>query len=573
MAITLQCPRCEHEQKIDESKAGQEVPCKICHHLIKAGAAPPTPSAKPAPQAKKASPAAVQAGMPTSQPAKATATDKNSKSENVATDTPRSRSSAKKNDPDDDRPAPRIRRDKEKSTGMLSIAIAGGVVLLVLFMCGGLSLGGYFFFAASPRADEPIAHQDHADGQQHENEVRPPRNPNPPNQDPPAKQNPFPQNPIPNPPPVQENLDAGNPKHLDRVLAILNGPAQERGPGFHWLDKADPNHPRRAEVAQLLDGLVVEYLANPPGLGNDGLFNPYFKWITKDNVPTLIRVADSTRFTVWDNKYRQEAMRALGKFKDPRGVETIVKKLGNTFDGGVAFEALMEMGPVAEPAIAPLLNDTSFPGSRRDSARKLLKAYNTRSDLLFDQCIKDLASPDGNQRSAALQWIAQAEFNDRRKADVSLALNRSIENEGSFRNRDLAVCLEKYGTSENTKKLIQILDANRLGGHETLRALGKLRDKDGVKAIAGHLANFFNRDVAQAVLKDCGELAEPAVIEVMTTTANPGCRIDCAKLLGEIGTSKLSVPALRKVGQFFAQDGQLGMAVQQSIKAITARGK
>ncbi|MSQ94753.1 MAG: hypothetical protein EXR98_09380, partial [Gemmataceae bacterium] len=213
--------------------------------------------------------------------------------------------------------------------------------------------------------------------------------------------------------------------------------------------------------------------------------------------------------------------------------------MGNIFENGVAIDALMEMGPVAEIAILPFLNDSSFPGSKRDAARKLLKAYNTRSELLFTQCIKDLGSTDGNCRNGALQWIAQSEVSNQRKADISAALNKSIENEGSLRNRDLVACLEKYGTSENAKKLIEILEANKLPGHETIRVLAKMRDPDGVKAIARQGANFFNGGEARKALKESGDLAEPSVIEVMTMTNDRGCRLKCIEVLGEIGTPNL----------------------------------
>ncbi|MSQ94754.1 MAG: hypothetical protein EXR98_09385 [Gemmataceae bacterium] len=299
MAITLQCPRCSHEQKIDDSKAGQEVPCKICHHKIKVGAAPEKAASMPtpAPSEKKSSPDGVQAGLPSATGVTGATSDKKGRTAPASKDTSPKSKKAKDRDGDADESRPRPRPASEGSAGLLSIGIAGGVVLVVMLLCGSLGLGGYFLIGSSPRAVEPFAQNDHEHGDQ-QNDDQPRRNPNPPNQNqnPPPnqnqfpKQNPFPNNPFPNPPPAQENLDTGNPKHIDRVLPMLKGSPQERGQALNWLNGANPMHPRRAEVAQMLDGLVGEYLDNPPALGNDGLFNPYFKWITKDNVPTLIRV-------------------------------------------------------------------------------------------------------------------------------------------------------------------------------------------------------------------------------------------------------------------------------------------
>ncbi len=46
MAVTLQCARCMHEQKIDDDKAEKGVPCKICHNLIKPAAKSKSSTAK-----------------------------------------------------------------------------------------------------------------------------------------------------------------------------------------------------------------------------------------------------------------------------------------------------------------------------------------------------------------------------------------------------------------------------------------------------------------------------------------------------------------------------------------------
>ena len=75
MAVIIQCPRCTHEQKIDDDRVGQEVPCKICHHQIKTGVAAeskaklaPTKKDRPAEAVKAGTPGAVQGKKPPAKP-------------------------------------------------------------------------------------------------------------------------------------------------------------------------------------------------------------------------------------------------------------------------------------------------------------------------------------------------------------------------------------------------------------------------------------------------------------------------------------------------------------------------
>jgi HEAT repeat protein len=321
----------------------------------------------------------------------------------------------------------------------------------------------------------------------------------------------------------------------------------------------------------ILDGMVVAYVNNPPTFGNDGLFTAFNRWAGKENVPTLVHIVSKIRSTVWDNVYRHNAMRALGRLKDPRGAEVLAKKLDDFFDRGVASEALAELGAGAEKAVVPFLNHPG-PFGTREAARKLLKGYNTRDDLLLTQCLIDLDSTEGERKTAAVQWIALTNVDAKRRPEIARGLNKAIQNEGSLRNQDLRTAIEKWATTDTVGKLIQILDQEKLGGHETIRLLGKLGDANGVKAIARQVGNFFNGNEAKAALKNAGPRAEPAVVEVMTTTQDGRVRTECARFLGEIGT-RGSIQALTFTAQRFAQDVQLRNAAQQSIAAINGRGK
>src|ERR1043166_5975009 len=116
MAVTIQCPRCTHEQKVDDEKVGQEVKCKICHHAYKAGGKSEAKS-KLAPTPKKAASDAVKAGTPGAVQAK--------KPPVMADKKPDKKPTKKTDDDDDDeaRPTPRREREEKSSSAGLFMAV------------------------------------------------------------------------------------------------------------------------------------------------------------------------------------------------------------------------------------------------------------------------------------------------------------------------------------------------------------------------------------------------------------------------------------------------------------------
>ena len=298
------------------------------------------------------------------------------------------------------------------------------------------------------------------------------------------------------------------------------------------------------------------------------MFDSFFRWATKNNVPSLINVVDKTRFTVWDNNYRQNAMKTLAKLKDSRGADPIAAKLGNAFDGETAYKALTDMGPVAEGAVLKYFNARDG----RDRARNLLKTYNTKSDVIMTQCIADLESGDNDRRNNAVQWFASTPVDAKRRSEVARALNKGIPETNFFFQRDMVKVLETWGTAENVPPLVQRLQANKTGNDDVIRVLGKLRDPNGVKAIVQSMSNFFNQGAAKAALKEIGLAAEPPIVEAMIMTADNNVRRMYVTTLGEIGTMQ-SIPALMQIAFRFQQDKGFVGEVQRAIKSIQGRGK
>jgi hypothetical protein len=580
MAITLQCPRCTHEQLIDDDRAGSEVPCKICHHLIQPSV--PKPKPKLAPKSKPESSEGIQKGAPPVQPGKAApgkaksgANDGIQKGTSAGKPPPVAKTKPAKSrkedddDDDDDRPSPRS-RSKSDSGSMPYVLLFGGGFLLLAFLCGGGGLGAYFLSGGN----EPVAVIDPIPNPPIVNPpivnppiVNPPIEfPNPP---PIGMPNPPPIfNPVPNPPIVAPKpLDPNNPADVDRVLTVLRGPAQERGQALNWLNNANVNHPRRADVAKQLDGMVDEALRQP--FGDEPFFTAYFKWATKESTPVLIRIVDNAPQGYHGARNRHGAMKVLAANKEARAVDVIVKRLSDHGDRQAATDALIGIGAAAEPAVLKWFNHQDH--FTRDAARRILQANKTGLETLVTQCIADLDTGDANRQREALQWLMKNPVEPKRKTEISKVLNKMLDADNALGNRDLVGALEAWGTSENTAAVVKQLDKTPFHKREAIRILGKIGDVKTAGAIARHLRFGFTEP--RVALKEMGSAAEPAVIEVLNTTTDTFSRMECVNCLGDIGTLKLSVPALRAMEARLPQDFGFRHHSAMAVKQILARGK
>lgn len=586
MAALFKCPKCSNQQKIDDVQPGMEIRCESCHSVIRMKGKTKVDS----PEAPEADGGAIQSTSPTPRPAKlkgggdpptvkavpsvvraagededddANSARSRRKRSNEDNEDDRPRRGRRASEDDDRRPTPRRRSSSRQAPGgggAMWFVLGGGAFLLLLMVCGGVSVGFFFFSSVRNRGVRPqpglVA-----------DAAPPPPILNPPIDFPPPKDPFFP----PGDPFGGERLDPNDAAKFDRALALIKGPAQDRGKGYAWFKGADTNHAQRGEAVAVLDAQVNEYLNNPAPLGNGDLFDAFFRWAKKENLPTYVNIVDKTRFTVWDNQYRQTAMKALGQFKDARGAEALTRKLGNAFDGQVASEALIEMGPAAESALLKCFNHPDQ--NARNDARRILQRLNTRQDLLLTQSIADLDSPDNGRRNSAVQWFGTTPVDAQRRADVARALNRAIAKVNLAADRDLLKAVETWGTSENVPTIIQMLDQNRSAG-DCIRILGKIRDPQGTKAIARSLGNFFHENAAKEALRAIGTAeAEPAVIEALKATFDNQARVRYIAFLGEIGTLGRSDPELIQLSQRFPMDFFLNNAIKNARAQIQQRKK
>ena len=100
-------------------------------------------------------------------------------------------------------------------------------------------------------------------------------------------------------------------------------------------------------------------------------------WGNSESVPKLIALLQHK-----DNGVQNEAIKALGRFKDERAAEALATRLPNFFGRGDAATGLKSMGALAEKAVIPYLEHTD--GGARREACAILKVIGT------SQCIPAL---------------------------------------------------------------------------------------------------------------------------------------------------------------------------------------
>ena len=117
-----------------------------------------------------------------------------------------------------------------------------------------------------------------------------------------------------------------------------------------------------------------EALANPFPTVPEAAAQALGRWGTGEDVPELIRLLGSP-----SPDTRAAAMSALASLKDDRGAAAIAQRLTDFLDRDEARQALQAMGPVAEKAVLPLLNDAD--PQKRVAACGVLQAVGTRESL------------------------------------------------------------------------------------------------------------------------------------------------------------------------------------------------
>jgi predicted Zn finger-like uncharacterized protein len=150
--------------------------------------------------------------------------------------------------------------------------------------------------------------------------------------------------------------------------------------------------------------------------------------------------------------------------------------------------------------------------------------------------VSKLQSGDGSNQSDAAKWLEKAKVDDKRRAEVLVALKAIIDNHRPGVPRcDALKALATWATRADTPYLIGLLDDNDNGvKQETLWALAKLKDPAAVEAIVAVFPH--HRNEAREALLAIGPGAEAAV-RTLLDSPDDGIRIDACKILKTIGTA------------------------------------
>ncbi len=169
---------------------------------------------------------------------------------------------------------------------------------------------------------------------------------------------------------------APDPGNVERALTfddalghVKEGNVFEQQKAANFLAAMNVDNGRREEVVAALQAAIDNRQRH---VARNEMFETLAKWATAAEAPYLIKLMDDI-----DGNIKVKAMYALGKLKDARGVDPLAQRLA---DGGyrpIASQALKDMGPIAEKAVAEFLNHPDM--GLRIEACNILKVIGTRA--------------------------------------------------------------------------------------------------------------------------------------------------------------------------------------------------
>lgn len=152
------------------------------------------------------------------------------------------------------------------------------------------------------------------------------------------------------PPPIAE---ADGPLTIDGALRLLRSDdVFQQTKAVEALAAMKVDASRRAEVIAALRTALDRPLMHTP---RPEMVDALGQWATADDVPFLLQLMNDK-----DGNVQARAMTSVGKLKDARAVEPLAKQLVGHGFRRFASQALKDMGPVAEPAVAEFLTHPDY---------------------------------------------------------------------------------------------------------------------------------------------------------------------------------------------------------------------
>jgi HEAT repeat protein len=304
------------------------------------------------------------------------------------------------------------------------------------------------------------------------------------------------------------------PNEVDAKLADLKSedPAV-RGDALQWLVKAEPQDAKRTKVIETLEALIFEGSSN---LNPEMVLQAYLHWVDKESVPAMIRMVETPPTQFWDVGKTGRVMETLGRMKDERAIEPLVKKLPDFFLHVAAVNALKLIGPSAQNAVLPYLFHNN-PVTRMD-ARQLLASFGTKSDVIAGEAQRRLDSNEPDVQRSALAWFAENGPSEESKREaVAKVLIRHLDDLTPDTRTTAVRGLKLWATKSCLPKLLEFARREEkapFGNDVLLEVLAQFKDETAAEAIAIQLTNFHVRvggKVRQALL-NMGPVATKAVL-------------------------------------------------------------
>ena len=316
-----------------------------------------------------------------------------------------------------------------------------------------------------------------------------------------------------------------------------------RRAALDWLGKVRPGRlpPQTADLAQGLEKMLSDPFQKVNAM------RALVRWGSKANVPAVAKAVETSAFL---GEFENLGLEFLVRYPDAQGVAAVMHHINN---GSPDIEkALRGLGSVAEAEVVKLMHDPD--GRKRDLARRLLKGYGTRNDVLLVQTVEDLRSADGNRRKNAAQWLAVTPkpADSPQAAAVAKGLEAALAMLGPFDRRETYTqALVAWATRDTVPTLIRLLiqDLQDKGNDkfphasEAIAALGSLKDERAVDVLILQLAKH-TLDATNA-LKAMGPVAERKVLGLLNNPL-PAVRLVGCDILKDIGT-KESIEPLKKL--------------------------
>lgn len=335
------------------------------------------------------------------------------------------------------------------------------------------------------------------------------------------------------------------PKLTQCVSDLNTDNKDRRGAAAEYLATCPVVEVQRPAVSKALNVTLTDA---DGGVVNNGI-NALNRWATTDNVPALAKAVEDDRFPK-----RHEAMALLGKLKDARGAQAVASRLPNFFDRGKAAEALIAMGPVAKDEVLKYVNHQDQ--GTRNEAKRVLSSYGNVGNLALTEALGDLKSTDKGRQGAAARSLQTMKVDDDKKAEVAKALEAVVEDLTDRGVQEQAIkALGTWGGKDNVPALVKVVegaDQHPNCINAAMDVLAKLKDDRAIKSLAARLVdNRYRAPASKALIALGPDLGEKIEAEVAAGLflQDIGLKKECAKVLGAVGTKKVSIPQLDKAGK------------------------